>query len=1105
MNKILEQTKLPDCKIIKHLIQKLDEKKDCEFNFIFHLEELRKRISAEVSRINLLFPEYTPHDENYHLSKLFYIADELLEDDIIENMNIVELFTLSVSLYAHDWGMAISEDEKQYILSRIKNTNDIFLLDDEEVRFDVFCKGKRIKKQDITDTDWQDYIRETHAFRSGIRIKKYFESINSGIAEVASRLCEGHYVDFDVIDDPNSYPTDYSVLRETVNIKALAIYLRLVDLLDLGEDRTPYVLWKFVSPRNKYSKMEWSKHRALQPVSFSNYQKGRYIQIDGSTDSHNVYMSVLDLKRYVNDQFKQSNDLLNRMNHSYHKLNLSHIDWRIAARGFKPIPIQFEFDRMRMFEILGDEIYQNDGFVFIRELIQNAVDAIKIREEVLAQKGLQFNNGKIAIDISDYNDIYYCVSVIDNGIGMDEYIIRNYLSVAGKSYYNSKDFEREGFKMEPISRFGIGVLSCFMLSDYIEIITHREPYISNSAEKLKISIPSKENYFRIEEVQSSLEIGTSYHIYVLKEKLAEYKIKEFNVTDYIKEIAGFVEFPLEVTEFGVKTIITNPNNENNTESIHHSLSFDFPFESAIKPHNIKTAKKYFNERKISLKEDLKLDKLEGCITFLIPRSEDVDICNIGRSWPIHDVEVSSTLCKFDEDCRIQWNDRWSNYRPGFYKKKNKVLSLNQAESYSVFINGILLSNATPPEINKRDRKDSEYLFANNGFEESFLVPKLTVNVPKTSELKIDLARSTLKNNEHWDSQIWEAFFEYIKNNDAEIIKKQDKDKMYFQIGRLSTYYRITSKNILEKIFTDIKDIPIPFINKDCNLVFKTIDSDLDSLELRKPCDLMQSEIRLMIDSYFIKHNKQYEGILLKWKGEEVLALGSEKYRDTSLVSLKNINTTILTFLNKYLIASKLEFINSPLGSDFPWSQEVLILQKPLIEIDLLTLENSKLNIIDLSLEQFGFICRELKTLFYRLPNILEFSKPYSEKAFFSWSYLNRAHSFSNHFIRLLLEVYKIKKNEKFSAEIYGEIIDKINGLPFMDYSYNTEKYNLVEINKKIEALNDFCSKENVTDIKLQLININDFITNSIAAEAQIISRQTYDKYQDVNVEWGELQ
>lgn len=77
-----------------------------------------------------------------------------------------------------------------------------------------------------------------------------------------------------IIEDYTSYPIDASINRDVVNVKALTLYVRLVDLLDLGDDRTPFILWKFVAPRNNFSKMEWQKHRCLQPVTFSKYQNG---------------------------------------------------------------------------------------------------------------------------------------------------------------------------------------------------------------------------------------------------------------------------------------------------------------------------------------------------------------------------------------------------------------------------------------------------------------------------------------------------------------------------------------------------------------------------------------------------------------------------------------------------------------------------------------------------------------------------------------------------------------------------------------------------------------------------------------------------------------
>ena len=44
----------------------------------------------------------------------------------------------------------------------------------------------------------------------------------------------------------------------------------------------------------------------------------------------------------------------------------------------------------------------------------------------------------------------------------------------GSSYYNTPQFESEHRDFAPISRFGIGILTCFMISDDVEIITFRD-------------------------------------------------------------------------------------------------------------------------------------------------------------------------------------------------------------------------------------------------------------------------------------------------------------------------------------------------------------------------------------------------------------------------------------------------------------------------------------------------------------------------------------------------------------------------------------------------------------------------------------------------------
>src|SRR6186997_32043 len=113
------KNKLPDCQLVEVLKRKSEARTDIEFDYLSELNNLRHRISGEVRFINELFPEYTPHDEEYHLSRLFHVADTLIEASRYEDMNVTELFVLACGLYGHDWGMAVSNAEKDYIVSGV--------------------------------------------------------------------------------------------------------------------------------------------------------------------------------------------------------------------------------------------------------------------------------------------------------------------------------------------------------------------------------------------------------------------------------------------------------------------------------------------------------------------------------------------------------------------------------------------------------------------------------------------------------------------------------------------------------------------------------------------------------------------------------------------------------------------------------------------------------------------------------------------------------------------------------------------------------------------------------------------------------------------------
>lgn len=111
----IELERLPHCALLSILDEKAKKRQDLDLDFLSSINDFRRRISAEVRQINYLFPEYTPHDEEYHLRHLFYLTDKMLGDDRLRLMNTAELFILAIGLYGHDWGMSVSNAEKDYI------------------------------------------------------------------------------------------------------------------------------------------------------------------------------------------------------------------------------------------------------------------------------------------------------------------------------------------------------------------------------------------------------------------------------------------------------------------------------------------------------------------------------------------------------------------------------------------------------------------------------------------------------------------------------------------------------------------------------------------------------------------------------------------------------------------------------------------------------------------------------------------------------------------------------------------------------------------------------------------------------------------------------
>ncbi|MBT2209967.1 hypothetical protein [Actinomadura sp. NEAU-AAG7] len=210
---------------------------------------------------------------------------------------------------------------------------------------------------------------------------------------------------------------------------------------------------------------------------------------------------------------------------------------------------RFRLDERRVQDLLmGEQLYQDRGLA-IRELYQNALDACRYRRARLAYRRqgdwaddwegrIRFTQGV------DENGRAY-LECLDNGIGMTEAVLTDVFAQAGTRFTDTTEFlvESADWKSSdpPIpfhanSRFGIGVLSYFMIADEIEVITRPLDRGHRPHPTLKVSIFGPGHLFRIEHLPDDRPAGTSVRLFLRAGEEAPSCVEE------LRRLLGIAEF-----------------------------------------------------------------------------------------------------------------------------------------------------------------------------------------------------------------------------------------------------------------------------------------------------------------------------------------------------------------------------------------------------------------------------------------------------------------------------------------------------------------------------------------------------------------------------------
>lgn len=514
--------------------------------------------------------EFTLHDGD-HLFRVLKLMEHLLPESAVEALSVPELMLLILSAFFHDIGMA-PDIKTVFSWRKVWDKAPVFSDKEDREEYEKFSRyyAARPDQQTQISTLNQigdssgadlvkaylvtDYIRITHAQRAMEVIQAdWVDRIiyrDVDLSTEFSSICFSHNEDpLSLLELDPKYlcgPNTFACLP------LVAVVLRLADLLDFDGKRTPQILYSHLFVRHPVSVKEWNKHRAVEawnigPKQIQFHAKCKHPAIEASIHS---FCDIIDAELSAcNNVISVVNDL-NKSNGRNlalefpFKVERSKIETQKDVFG-KSLYLyrksQFNLSKKQVIDLLmGTKLYGNPE-VALRELLQNSIDACLLRSALEKSWGnLYIPSITVKYGSENGEDV---LEVIDNGTGMDQYIIDSYYSKVGSSFYKSSDFydlkSESNAAFTPTSRFGIGILSTFMVADSLEVETRRVYGPHESSDPLRVTVEGQDGIFWIRPGERKIP-GTSTKLILRK---GRNPWDRMSPDDFIKSVEGIVPNP----------------------------------------------------------------------------------------------------------------------------------------------------------------------------------------------------------------------------------------------------------------------------------------------------------------------------------------------------------------------------------------------------------------------------------------------------------------------------------------------------------------------------------------------------------------------------------
>jgi hypothetical protein len=484
-----------------------------------------------------------------------------------------------------------------------------------------------------------EFIRQKHHIRAEKNVKRLTKLFKDSIGEreaerftdILAKICRAHGENLLYVKELQTEFIDFN--KERCNAQFIAIMLRIGDIVHFDYNRAPISLFAEKQIRDSVSIMHWmSKNQELE-YNINSNAKNIDIGYSAYCKTPETYYFIQNYMDWIDDELSNYYHLKNcwqseKIERYEHydlplAMNVDRSELTFDSNLFRPDRnMKFVLDQNKILELfMGVGLYK-DELLCLRELYQNALDASKCMRAYNSTKGIKqelpivFGIGKEVINGKEQEYIY----CLDHGMGMDDYIIKNYLLNIGSSYYKSADFKRANadwnFNVIPTSQFGIGLLSGFMLADKIGVTS----VYQQNQNKLSCIIEkhgySYYNTPKIDDIEKIGKHGTMIKLYLKSEYEEKFNKKtlkelpwllmmrssklweEYYSKDMVENNLQYIIFNIiGITEEGIPLLIEDDNGCFNRALSAVSI-FDYRNYPDIKEEDIEKALEYhcFYER-----------------------------------------------------------------------------------------------------------------------------------------------------------------------------------------------------------------------------------------------------------------------------------------------------------------------------------------------------------------------------------------------------------------------------------------------------------------------------------------------------------------------------